>query len=219
MKKIIIKVLCCLILISCEDDKSQKINQPIQQEVIKPFNEQYAIDILAIDKYLDEYYIENVSSELSISFKKIPNPNIDNKISIRNQSTFPLLNKLVTIQNVEHKIYYLSLRTGTQLSCNEQSNIVCSYKGLTIENKIVDSNDGFANLNLNQVIQGWKEIIPLFKSGNYTLNSDGSVNSSTDFGAGVMFLPSALGYYNVSRGQLIPKYSPLIFTFKLRHVE
>ena len=192
--------------------------QPVQ-EIAKPLSEQYPIDIAVIDKYLDEYYIENVSSELSISFKKIPTLNIDTKVSIRNQTIYPLINKIVTIGNVAHKIYYLSLRLGSQLSCTNQSNIVCSYKGLTLENKIFDIREDAIKLNLNQVIRGWQEIIPLFKSGNYSLNSDGSVNSSTDFGVGVMFLPSALGYYNLSPTSQIPKYAPLIFTFKLRHVE
>ncbi len=48
------------------------------------------------------------------------------------------MNKVVTIENVAHKIYYLSLRNGTQLPCTTQSNIVCGYKGLTLENKIFD---------------------------------------------------------------------------------
>jgi FKBP-type peptidyl-prolyl cis-trans isomerase FkpA len=66
------------------------------------------------------------------------------------------------------------------------------------------------------VIRGWKEIFPLFKSGTHTANLDGSVNYD-NYGSGVMFLPSALAYYNSSRGS-IPSYSPLIFSFKLNTI-
>ncbi len=74
--------LICILFTSCEDEDSKpRSYQPIQETII-PVAQQYPIDIAAIDKYLDEYYIENISSELSISFKKIPNPNVDNKVSI-----------------------------------------------------------------------------------------------------------------------------------------
>ena len=39
-----------------------------------------------------------------------------------------------------------------------------------------------------------------------------------DFGAGVMFVPSGLAYYNQIR-PLIPSYSPLVFSFKLYDVK
>ena len=62
------------------------------------------------------------------------------------------------------------------------------------------------------VIRGWSEIFPRFKAGTYVGNPDGTISYS-DFGAGIMFLPSGLGYYNNVAGS-IPSYSNLIFTFK-----
>jgi FKBP-type peptidyl-prolyl cis-trans isomerase FkpA len=82
------------------------------------------------------------------------------------------------------------------------------------EGTVFDSNNSPNSFfDLDQVVRGWAEIFPLFKTGNYVANNDGTT-AYTDFGAGVMFLPSGLGYFNGSVGS-IPSYSPLIFNFKL----
>ena len=66
---------------------------------------------------------------------------------------------------------------------------------------------------LQEVISGWTHILTNFHSGTYTTNPTTFVN----YGAGVMFLPSGLGYYNNGTTN-INSYSPLIFTFKLCEV-
>ncbi|MES2811715.1 MAG: hypothetical protein V4670_04525 [Bacteroidota bacterium] len=76
-------------------------------------------------------------------------------------------------------------------------------------------------ITLSYTMLGWKSILPLFKSGSVTVTSGNT--SYTDFGTGVMFLPSGMAYYNKERGVYnpetetgyVPKYSPLIFSFKL----
>jgi len=70
--------------------------------------------------------------------------------------------------------------------------------------------------SLTQTILGWPETFMMFKSGT-AINNPGSPTSYNDFGAGVMFLPSALAYYNVARAN-IPSYSCLMFSFKLYDV-
>ena len=71
---------------------------------------------------------------------------------------------------------------------------------------------------LNGVVRGWQEIFPFFKSGTVTAGATaGDPNVYSDFGAGVMFLPSGLAYYNRASTN-IPSYSPLIFSFKLKSV-
>ena len=69
---------------------------------------------------------------------------------------------------------------------------------------------------MTTTITGWGEIFPQFKTGTYSSNTDGTV-SYKDFGAGVMFVPSGLGYYN-SGSASIPAYAPLIFSFKLYEI-
>jgi hypothetical protein len=83
-----------------------------------------------------------------------------------------------------------------------------------IANAPFDQAQNPAWFPLSSVVQGWREIMPLFKAANsHTQNSDGTISYS-GFGAGVMFLPSAFGYYNNSVS-VIPSYSPLIFSFKM----
>lgn len=57
------------------------------------------------------------------------------------------------------------------------------------------------------------ETFPQFKTGSYSTRADGTI-SYNDFGAGIMFIPSGLGYYAAGSAN-IPSYSPLVFSFKL----
>jgi hypothetical protein len=66
------------------------------------------------------------------------------------------------------------------------------------------------------VVAGWAEIVPLFKTGTYDTNPGPNQSTFSNFGAGVMFLPSGLAYYNQMPSSLISPYSPLIFSFKLK---
>jgi hypothetical protein len=43
------------------------------------------------------------------------------------------------------------------------------------------------------------EIFPQFKTGTSKANDADGVTHSSDFGAGVMFIPSGLGYYSWNR--------------------
>ena len=69
---------------------------------------------------------------------------------------------------------------------------------------------------LESVVSGWGEIVPLFKTGTYDTTPGPNPSTFSNFGAGVMFLPSGLAYYEQIPSALIPSYSPLIFSFKLK---
>ena len=51
------------------------------------------------------------------------------------------------------------------------------------------------------------------KAGTYTINTDNTVNYK-DFGQGVFFIPSGMGYFSSTQGS-IPAYSPLVFKVSL----
>lgn len=157
------------------------------------------------------------------------------KETIRNQTVYPLKSKEVTLNKVKYIIYYLVLREGKKdvvsglggvSPCNVDG-VMTSYRGDYLQRdattKVVSSTKfeevvyPQSMLSLYSVIRGWKEIFPLFKTGSHTINADGTVNH-IDFGAGVMFLPSGLAYYNLGKGS-IPAYAPLVFSFKLYELE
>lgn len=153
-------------------------------------------------------------------------------------TVFPQLwNRIVKQNDIEYKLYYLVLREGMgEFPCNSD-NILIAYKGDYLSRQTVSdvttlSTTFFEEIKFPQgmldlsgidlmasggdLIKGWKEIIPQFKTGTYTSNSDGTL-SHKDFGAGVMFIPSGLGYYTSYRS--IPAYTPLIFSFKLYEIQ
>jgi len=193
-----------------------------------PYADQYPVDIAAIEKFMDEYYME-VDANQDVTFFKIPNPNPDNKLSIADQTEYPIEQKIVNSNGVDYKVYFINIskKSGSPYDPDyygENSNptrvdkVFVTYKGTLMDNTTFDQAPNPVWLPLDATVQGWGEIIPKFKTGTLgSVNSDGTF-SFNDYGAGIMFLPSGLGYYNISRGN-IPGYAPLIFNFKLMELE
>ena len=87
--------------------------------------------------------------------------------------------------------------TGTQPTA--ASNVTVAYKGYFTNGNVFDQSKAEGiSFGLNQVIKGWTEGIPYFKTG----------------GSGVLLIPSHLGYGSTNNGP-IPGGSALIFDVKL----
>ena len=220
-------LLSCLVFIQC---KKEDVPGPLP---MVPYAEQYPYDIADIEKFMDEHYME-VDNEQNVTFFYIKPGNPDNKVSIADQTDYPIEFKMVNSNGVDYKVYYINITKkssspydpdyyGENLSPTRIDEVFVTYKGTLARNydsthpeKIV-TFDQIASPSwfpLDGVVQGWGEIFTKFKSGTFvSSNSDGTL-SFKDYGAGIMFLPSGLGYYSTSRG-LIPSYAPLIFNFKL----
>jgi hypothetical protein len=179
---------------------------------------------------LKENYIV-VTADQDVTITKIPTGGSQASIwSYKDNASFPrLLSRDVKLHDITYKLYYLVLREGVgQSPCNVDE-VFTTYKGEYLTSSVVEGvttqtttkfeewKYEIKNINLVGVIRGWKEIFPQFKTGNNILKSDGTI-SHTDFGAGVMFIPSGLGYYAAGKG-VIPGYVPLIFSFKLYEIQ
>ena len=109
----------------------------------------------------------------------------------------------LTAQRSDTGLYYVinNLGTGTQPTAN--SNVTVAYKGYFTNGTVFDqSSAAGVSFGLRQVIQGWTEGIPYFKTG----------------GDGILLVPAHLGYgSNANRG--IPGGSVLIFDVKLISVK
>lgn len=211
-------ILAAVILFaSCKsDDNGGNIAPPRDYAV------QYATEKIAIEEYLKTNYIKSVNADMDVVFDSIV-PG-DGKISIWDQTEYPLQNKVVTKDNIEYKVYYLKLREGSGSAPTRADQILPAYRGiLTDKAATVFDYQPYPTSYwvLSGLIQGFQEIIPLFKSGNLVPDTDPSNPAVyTDFGAGVMFVPSALAYYNgTGSSSVIPPYSTLIFSFKLYDVK
>ena len=213
-------------LFSCsKNDNDAEITPPRDYAV------QYKTDLTDIEEYLNNNYIEDVSPDVDTKITKIPAGGTQPSImSYLNNTGFPkLLSRPVELHDITYKVYYLVLREGVGQSPSNVDAVLAAYSGNYLARQTVSEVTTLnatpfeevkypqQMLSLFSVITGWSEIFPKFKTGTYTSNADGTVTHK-DFGAGVMFIPSGLGYYS-SGSASIPAYAPLVFSFKLFEIQ
>jgi hypothetical protein len=216
MKSILkIVLLLCLTLtfVGCPSDDAPA---PVP---LRNAAEVYEEDIAKIEDFMLTHYV-TVDADFNTTFTQIPPGG--SQVPIKNMGA--LNSKEVVVKDITYKLYYLMLREGSGESPTRIDSAFVSYKGNTVTKTTEAGVDSYTQnvfdysstpvwFALEDVVRGWGEIIPRFKTGTYTPNADGTV-SFQDFGAGVMFIPSGLGYFNAPTGS-IDAYTPLIFNFKL----
>lgn len=224
-------------LISCnKNDDDDKETEPIRD-----FAVQYATDKATIEGYLNTHYIVITESagnmeDMDVVIDSIEDtatqvPIMSYKANV-GTATFPQLrSKSVDLHGITYELYYLVLREGTGESPMNTDGVLASYSGSYLSDVAkTDKNPAYITttffeqlkypqsaFDLTGVVRGWAETFPEFKTGNSTVNNDNGTMIYTDFGAGVMFLPSGLGYYTGSNS--IPAYRPLVFSFKLYQIQ
>ena len=206
-----------LALFSCSKNKDEEVTPP------REYSEQYATDIKDIEEYLKTYYIEEVTTDFDIKISKIPTGGTQK--SIWEQTTYPLEFREVNLHGLKYKLYYLVLNEGVGVSPVNVDGYFVGYKGdylqqVTKESVTTLTVTEFERNSfylLTGAITGFAEFMPKLKTGTYSSNPDGTV-SYKDFGAGVVFIPSGLGYYSSGSGS-IPAYAPLVFNIKLYEVQ
>ncbi|MCL9771133.1 FKBP-type peptidylprolyl isomerase [Flavobacterium sp. HXWNR69] len=214
--KIVLVAALFTSLYSCQKDDGVTLTPD------RPYGEVFVEDSTKIREFMDSHYI-TYDSDFNVTFTQIPNGGSQTPISD--------MNELDTIQrkihDITYVIYYLKLREGSGENITRVDSSFVSYKGFTFNKTTTDNVVTYNQtvfdekqfpvwFSLDEVIRGWSEIIPLFKTGTYTSQADGTI-SFDNFGAGVMFVPSGLAYF--STGTLsIPSYTPTIFTFKLHNL-
>lgn len=209
---------------------------------LRDYQAQFNVDNEMIERFLETHYINVVNNPGAANDQDATFGKLDatHTVSIKNQTDYPLQTRLVNIHGIAYKIYYLKFREGTGERPTNTDGVLAAYSGsyltsVTTNNVTtvnaadflkINNPDGFMdlfyliNLDLSEKVNvecvfGWSEIFPQFKSGTTTSNNDGTVNH-TNFGAGVMFLPSGMGFYEKSHSVVsTPEYSPLIYSFKL----
>ncbi len=225
-------ITASVLFFSCSKDD----NNGIDVEPPKDYTEQYEVEKVIIEDYLKENYIVVVDKpgfpedqDITISRIDAGQPSI---LSYLNATAYPkLLSRDASMNGVTYKLYYLVLRPGVGISPCNVDGVLASYKGTYLNRSATTATppseltatffeelkDPQTPFSLNSVIRGWGEIFPKFKTGETpTINPNGTVTYK-DFGAGVMFIPSGLAYYNLGSGG-IPAYAPLVFSFKLYNI-
>ncbi|MBS3992620.1 MAG: FKBP-type peptidyl-prolyl cis-trans isomerase [Bacteroidetes bacterium] len=140
--------------------------------------------------------------------------------TIKNGQT-PLLGQVstkeVTFNKVSYKIYYLIQNQGVNKNPTRFDSVYVNYTGHLLDSTVFDKSQRKTWLHMNNLIEGWRNVFPLFKGGNVVVNPDESFDF-VNHGKGIMFIPSGLAYQNRAQG-LIAENSPLIFYFDLYFVE
>ena len=135
---------------------------------------------------------------LFISCSKDKDENIDytakNEVEIK---AYIAKNNL-TAQRSNTGLYYVINAAGTGTQPTATSNVTVAYKGYYTNGTVFDQNSTGISFGLNQVIKGWTEGIPYFKTG----------------GNGILLVPAHLAYGS-SNYNGIPGGSVLIFDVKL----
>ncbi|PIF31100.1 FKBP-type peptidyl-prolyl isomerase-like protein [Flavobacterium sp. 9] len=208
-----ILLLAGISFVSC----SKKDDDEVVTVPLRDYEVQYKADNDSIEKYLKTHYIKEVTANFDITFEKIPANGT--QISIMDQKDYELATRSVYNRGVNYKVRYLILNKGTGLSPCNTDRVNAAYSGNLLDGTVFDNSYGIGRsfelyVYVNSpVIDGWGEIFPQFKTGTSKTSDNGTVTYE-NFGAGVMFLPSGLGYYANTQTN-IPAYSPLIFSFKL----
>ena len=233
-----ILIITSITIFSCSKNEDS-----ITVEPPRDYQTQYDADIKIIEDYLKTNYITVVDNPGETSDQDVIIQKLDanHTVSIWDQTKYPLKSKIVKLHNIEYTLYYLELRQGQKDAvtglggvspCNVDG-VLTSYRGTYLSESTTTTPStitatqfedavlpgDFFSLFTTQTIplQGWSEVFPEFKTGSYVSNPNGTITYN-DFGSGVMFLPSGLGYYASGSGA-IPAYAPLVFSFKLYEIQ
>ncbi|ESU22889.1 hypothetical protein FEDK69T_17940 [Flavobacterium enshiense DK69] len=226
-----------MLFANCEGD------EPAGPEPARPHSEVYAENLAIIEEYLHEAYIDvsrNANGDVTSVVIDTLNPALDpdHTVSIWDQTEYPLQSKIVKLHGVNFKVYYLKLdnKGDTEADGNKPcgvDRVLTSYWGKSLSKILknkpephwIFSTPRFdyapnpVEFNLIDVVKGWEYMFPEFRAGFFgpeNPDNPGALNS-VNFGSGVMFLPSGLGYYNQNQSN-IPQYAPLVFAFNLHAV-
>lgn len=205
----------CLMLVACPKDDAPG---PVEA---RPYAEVYPEDLVKIEAYLKSHYLEVVDNptypdDVHVNEIFIKPLDADHTVSVWDQTDYPLLYKTVKLHGIEYKLYYLKLdgKGDTDADGDKPSGVdrvLVSYKGNLLDDTEFDYAPNPVEFNLVDLVKGWEYVFPEFRAGYFdTPGTDGTLNPR-NYGSGVMFLPSGLGYY--SQSTVLPAYSPIVFAF------
>lgn len=123
-----------------------------------------------------------------------------------------------TFLDVDYKYYILKVgQNGGGESPTFADDIRVRYSGNLEDGTIFDSAVTPVEFDMTNVIQGWNRVMPQFNTAESFEINGGDV-IYTNFGLGVMFLPSGLAYYATPPFG-VPAYANLVFKFELLQFE
>ncbi len=226
--------LLSIVLFSCSEDDDTEVTPPRDYDV------QYPTDLDSIESYLKthSFAVVDVDGRVDVEIDTFIVGNTEGKVSIWDNTDYPLKFKMVKNDNrssnlvdgrvddaVDYKMYYFVINEGGGQSATRFDSTYVSYRGWRLTNDQFDINNTPFWSTFPAISQGEQALISGFRQFTTLLKSAESINVGTDgvisynnYGVGVVFLPSGIGYYNSSQFN-IPAYSPLVFTVRLHAIQ
>ena len=196
-----------LLITSCS-----KSDDPFVPIPLRDYKEQFITDSTAIDTYFKTHrMVVSADGKFDVSF--VAETNVAQ--SMRTLPHAYLRDTTIKEDEIEYKFYFIKFAEGTQRRPTQVDSVYVNYRGtlLTDASTEFDNSVNPVWFKLQEVISGWEHIFPNFKTGTYASSPpNGPIYSN--FGAGVVFLPSGLAYYE-GGSNIIPSYTPIAFSFKL----
>lgn len=211
---------------ACEEE-----DVPIQNEFIEEDRtEQQAKDKDSILSYLNSHYYNSsfLAGGTDLNYDDIVITELLDGEDVPAGHTLlidDVVTKTTTYLDVEYEYYYLSINQGGGEAPKFTDKVRVRYQGF-----FVDGGETFDQLSTPEdldlygiafgtgAITGWQRIMPEFNTATGFTTGNDNIVSYNDFGLGVMFIPSGLGYFSFPRPG-IPVYSNLIFKFELLETE
>lgn len=221
INRLLLLTLVSGIIISCNknDDDPAEVIPPRDRGEVAVEDDQELIDYMSTHFYNYEEF-ENPSEgfDYQVVIDTIAGENSD-KTPIINSDK--LLTKTVNYQGVDQQLYILKIREGVEDKPHFSDSTFVSFKGELLDGQFFSNNPNSPVwFDLTSVIQGFQEGLQEFRSGSgYEVNDDNTITWNNDYGLGLLFVPSGLGYFNSPQpGSIIPTYAPLVFHIKLYSV-
>ena len=196
-----------------------KKDNPDEVEEIRDLSEQTIADNLALIEYLETHFYNYDDFEktpdkypIEIKLDTITEDNI-NKTPLIDQVTKKTIELINGDDKINVDLYYLVSRQGKGVSPSVADSTFVAYKGTLLNGVKFDEKVYPVWFDLISVVRGFREVLPELSDGTFSINADGTFDFK-DYGQGVLFIPSSLGYYSNNTGS-IPAYSPLIFSVSL----
>jgi hypothetical protein len=186
--------------------------------VIRDPNVVQAEDLLKLQSFLNTHFYNydefqaSTTADLEVLFDTIQGAN-STKIPLFQQVEAKILRR----GGVDYTYYILRARQGegTGRATFADSALV-SYKGYLTNRSIFDASTNPIWFDLpTGVVPGFKIGVIEFNDATSAVQQPDGVITFEGSGAGAVFMPSGLAYFNVSRTG-IPAYTPLIFTLQIR---
>lgn len=226
-KYLLVVLVMSVVFTSCKNDDDSSSSEPERDRT-----DQQVVDDATLLSYFDTHYYNSSVFETAgdytiedIVITELPTDTNGDYMALPDPDSNTLLSDVGVLEShttthldVEYTYYILRLNTGGGDSPNFTDDVRLNYSGNLEDGEVFDSTVNPTQFDLVNLISGWRNVIPQFKTAtSFVNNGDGTVTYS-DYGLGVMFVPSGLAYFGTPPLG-VTSYANLIFKFELYQTE